>query len=179
MDAFGKHTFSWQLPVLTLLVLLIAPALLHVLRLWLHIDFDWLLPAIIAWAAFSAAYFGLMGWKAYLAHQSTKQVKEYEHLKEMEREAREERGKYGTAQALTSPPPTIEEVLNSTQALIDRMRAIMGREQSENPEIRVLEERIWKITLDYVQKQFPLAVAKEEAPPAKEIKDESANQSIE
>lgn len=179
MEAFGKHTFPWQLPVFTLLALLFTPALLHVLRLWLHIDFDWLLPAIIAWAAFSAAYFGLLSWKAYLEHQSIRQFKEHEHLKEMEREAREERGKYGTAQVPASPPPTIEEVLNSTQALIDRMRDIMSKEQSESPEIRVLEERMWKITLDYVQKQFPLAVAKEEALPAKEIKDKSANQSTE
>jgi len=80
MKEVEKHTISWQLPVYTLLILLIVPASLQVLGRWWTVDFDWLLAAIIPWAVFSIAYCCLLGWKAYLGYRESSQEKEYEHL---------------------------------------------------------------------------------------------------
>jgi len=89
---------------------------------------------------------------------------------EREREAREERRNYGAA-------PAIEEVLKATEVLLEGIRNLTGKGQSENPEIQVMEERVWKMTLDYVQKQFPLAVKKEPLPSSEGNVDDSKTKS--
>lgn len=176
MREVEKQIFSWWFLGYSLLILVVVPVLLSKLDSLWRVDLSWVLTAIVAWAVFSVAYFGLLGWKAYLEHQKNKQAKEYKHLIKMETQAREERKNYG-APASSSPPPTVEEVLNATQALIEGLRGLMGKEQAENPEIQIMEERVWKIALDYVQKQFPLAVNKEGVASVEENAEDSTTKS--